>query len=180
MRHPMSCSGFLLLPLLWAGLSCSPDGFGGLLGDFVTIEIENATSFTAIPDLRTGDSRNFAEDIFDAGRPVTNFGSNGTIAANQTVTIRLPCDGDLEMIAFGGSDFRDANNFPLGDVSGEELFRRDVEFDCGDVIRIRLSGGFLNFDATFLVQRSEPDGSSGSDDTEGDEIADFLDDLFGS
>ena len=169
-------------------LSCNATGFGGLLGFFgnqVTIEIRNETSFTAIPDLRTGDSRNFVEDIFDDGEPLTGFGVNGTVAANQTVTLVLGCDDDLEMIAIGGAAFRDNSGFPLGDADGDELLRRDVDFDCGDVIVIQLSGSIFSFRSDVTVERStrnddlDSDGNNG-DDSLGDDIADFLDDLFGS
>lgn len=173
-----------LIQLLAAALLCLPiacDSLGDIaafFGSGVTIVIENNTAFTAVPDLRTSDSRNLVEDLFVEDDQLTNFGSNGAILPNQTATIRLPCDGDLELIVFDGAEFREGSGIPLGEIDADTKLRRDDDFDCGDVVHVRLDGTFLDFSADVDVERSSRNRSDEDDDGDDDDLADFLDDLF--
>ncbi|MFH1419402.1 MAG: hypothetical protein ABII12_14095 [Planctomycetota bacterium] len=174
-----------VLAVLAACASLSCDSLGGLAAFFgggITVVIENDTGYLAIPEIRTSDSKNIFEDIFNQGELVTSFGIDGTVLANQTVTFILACDGDLELIAIGDTEFRDGGGFAVGDVNANVRLRRDSDFDCGDTVHIRLSGGLFNFDADVDVERAPSTQDSGrqsdGDDSE-DDIAEFLDDLFG-
>ncbi len=174
------------------GLACccgSCDSFnlgsvaGLLTGNGVTIEVHNETGLAAAPDIRLGSSRNVLEDLLTESEPAANF---GIVGANQVASSVLTCDGELERIVVGGAEFRDAAGLPLGDTSDTKTLRRDVDFDCGDVIVIRLTGRVFNFRATVSVQRAAGGGTGffesggGIDETGNDDVADFLDDLFGS
>ncbi len=156
---------------------------GLLTGNGVTIEVHNETGFVAEVDVRAGSSRNIFEDFLVESEPLTSFGSVG---ANQVVSAVLACDGDLEKIVLDGAALRDGTGVPLGGASETKTLRRDVDFDCGDVIVIRLTGRIFNFRATVDVQRVAGGGTGvlesggGIDETRNDEVADFLDDLFGS
>ncbi len=171
-------------------LSCNALDLGSvaglLMGNGVTVVIQNETAFTAVPDIRTSDGRNFFEDFVTDSEPLTNFGTNGAVAAKQTVSFVLSCDSGLEKIAFDGAAFRDGAGLPFGETDDARALRRDVDFDCGDTIRIRLTGAIFNFGATISVDRTGAGGAGffesggGLDDDEDDDIADFLDDLFGS
>ncbi len=168
-----------ILCLTFACDSLDLGNIAGLFGPSVLIVIENNTSFTAVPDIRTSESSNFWEDGFEDEDQITGFGNNGVLQANQSASIRLACDGDLELIIFGGATFQEGNGFPLGDVGGDEKLRRDREFDCGDTIRIRLSGTIFNFRADVDVEHTDDSGDVESfDDVNDDNVADFLEDLF--
>jgi hypothetical protein len=181
-------SGQLLLLLgLSVGLLGACEGLNlsdiaGFLGPTVTVVIENDTAFTAIPDLRTSASRNIVEELFSEDDRITNFGFNGSVLANQTVTLRLRCDDELELILFNGADFQEGNGFPLGDIDGDTRLHRDSDFDCGDVLHIRLSGTVFNFYADIDVEHlgGGDSGRDGDDDDEDDDddLASVLDDLF--
>jgi len=159
---------------------------GLLTGSGVTITIHNETAFVAVPDIRAGASRNLFEDLLAESEPLTQFGNGGSVGANQAVSFVLACDGDLEKIVSSGAAFRDAAGLPLGDTSETKTLRRDVDFDCGDTIVIRLAGSVFNFRASVSVDRVAGGGTGflesggGVDDTGDDDVADFLDDLFGS
>ncbi len=173
-----------ILAVLAACASLSCDSLGSLTAFFgggVTVVIENNTSYLATPEIRTSNSKNIFEEIFNEGELVTNFGIDGTVLANQTVTFTLVCDGDLELIGVAGAEFRDGAGFDVGDADVNVRLRRDTDFDCGDTVRIRLSGGVFNFDADVDVEQSPSNQSSDrqSDDDDDDDIGDLLDDLFG-
>lgn len=202
-------AAFLYAALLIPAASCNTIDLGGLAALFapgVTVVFENNTDFTAVPDLRTSDSRNLAEDTAAARSepgqswpgltgsdrvitaPALNFGANGSVGPHQTVTLRLTCNGDLERLVFRGADFREGNGFALGDVNSNVTLRRDTNFDCGDTIRITLSGSIFRFRAEVNVDRSSSsdsgvggsqDGNNGNSRGDDDEdTADWLDDLF--
>lgn len=146
----------------------------------VNVEIQNNTSFFAVPDLRTAGSRNFLEDAFADDEMI-----GGPVAPNQTVSIFLPCDGDLERIVFDGARFQDASGFALGDSDTTESLRRDVDFDCGDTINVRLSGTVFFFRSSVDVDNTGRDlfgGSNlgGDDGDDGDDIGNLIDDILGS
>ncbi len=182
-----------LLGTFCLSTACTAVPFAGdLLAGFftnqVTVVIQNETAYVAVPEIRTSDSRNSLEDIFDQERSVTHFGSNGALAPNETAQFTLACGNDLETIYFGGAAFKDGSNVPYGDVDRNRALRRDHDFECGDIINIRLSGSIFNFGADVSVEQSaagSPWGVSGGEDDrrppepdEDDDIADFLDDLF--
>lgn len=177
-------SGQLLLLLgLSVGLLGACEGLNlsdiaGFLGPTVTVVIENDTAFTAIPDLRTSESRNIIEDLVSDDDRITNFGVNGSVPANQTVTLRLRCDDELELILFDGADFQEGNGFPLGRARADDRLRRDSDFDCGDVIHIRLSGTVFNFNADLDVEHLVGGDLDRDGDDQDDDFADFLEDLF--
>ena len=162
------------LPLACGGLNIGD--IAGFFGPSVLIVIENDTAFTAAPDLRTSDSRNIFEDAFDEEEQITNFGINGAVQPHQTITVRLNCDGELELIAFEGARFSEGNGFPVGDLDAGTRLRRDHDFDCGDTIHIQMGGTIFNFYADVDVERTEQ--SESGDDDDDDSVADFLDDLF--
>lgn len=136
------------------------DAVAGLLQTRSTqLIIINETAFAAAPEIRTSKSRNLLEDGFNTGTLISGFGDNGVIGPNQTTTIRLTCS-DLETIAIDGARFRDATfGFPLGDTNKRQSLRRDVDFDCGDVIRVRLTGSLFKYDVAVSI---EPGTDSGS------------------
>ena len=164
------------------------------LGSGVTIEIQNDTAFTAVPQLHTSGSRNLIEDVFEESETLDDLGAIGRVASNNTARLTLTCDDGLETISFGGAVFRTATNIPVGDADVDERLRRDSDFDCGDVIRIRLSGDILNFKVDITVDQgntggnldlntnSDPVTTDGENDVAEieDDIADVLDDLFGT
>lgn len=159
------------------------DAVSGLFTPGVTIVIENSTSFTAVPDIRMSDSRNILEDAFSNPQSASNSDAIDAVAPNQTMSIRLDCDGQLELITFDGARFRDGSGFSFGDADAAKAWRRDVDFDCGDTIRIRLSGTVFFFDASTSVERRSIRGSSSGPVVveEGDEdIGQLLDQLLGS
>ncbi|MCB9852737.1 MAG: hypothetical protein H6819_06550 [Phycisphaerales bacterium] len=159
------------------------DAVSGLFTPGVTIVIENGTGFTASPDIRMSDSRNILEDAFSNPQSVSNGPTIGAVGPNQTMSIRLDCDGELELITFDGARFSDGGGFSFGDADASNAWRRDVDFDCGDTIRIRLSGTVFFFDASTSVERTSIRGSSGGPVVvqEGDEdIGQLLDQLLGS
>ena len=174
------CLPAAILPALAGG--CEVSGLGGLLdlfGQSVTIIVENDTRFAATPDVRIGESRNVVEDFLSESEPVAGFGANGTIPPNQTATVRVSCNGDLELIAIGKVRFQNILGLDAGEVDIDENVRRDTDFDCGDVIRIRLSGSLFSFESAIDVETL----STGTDaalpvDEIGSEIADILDELF--
>ena len=168
----------LLISLSLLAMSC--DGVLSFLGSGVKIVIINDTDYTAIPDLRTSDSQNIFEDILNSGEQYTSFGTNGSIAPHQTVTFYLTCDGDLELIAFGGADFQGTGNLSVGDADASVKLRRDTHFDCGDTVTIRLEGSVFNFTAEVdVTEASNNDDDDGEDsNSTSNEIADFLEDLF--
>jgi len=172
---------FIALTAIVSTIGCDALGpVARLLGNpGVNVEIQNNTAFFAVPDLRTAGSRNFVEDAFAEDEAV-----GGSVAPNQTVSIFLPCDGDLERIVFDGARFQDAGGFALGDSDTSESLRRDVDFDCGDTINIRLSGTVFFFRSSLTVDNTGRDlfgGSnlSGNDDGD-DDIGDLIDDILGS
>jgi len=183
-RSTGSLLGILCLIVFVPSCDSFPLGnLNALFGPTVEVRSENNTQYLAIPDLRSSKSRNLIEDILSESEPITNFGTNGAIDAHQTVTLFLPCNGDLELIAFNGADFKAGNSFPIGEVSANTRLRRDSDFDCGDVIRIRLDGGLFSFTHDVRVDRSNPtlgnvitDAANNQDNND---VADFLDDLFG-
>lgn len=147
--------------LLVSATSCDSIDLGSLaafLGPGLTVVIENDTDFTAAADLRSSDSRNIAEDLVSEDNQIQSFGMNGAVGPHQTVTARLTCDGDLERIAFAGADFREGNGFAVGDLNHRVTLRRDTDFDCGDTIRITLSGEIFRFSAEVTVEQSTDDG----------------------
>ena len=189
MTRRTAWAAFLCAALLIPAASCNSFDLGGLAALFapgLTILIENDTDFTAVPDWRTSDSRNLAEDVIADQSQVQNFGANGSVGPHQTVTARLTCNGDLERLVFRGADFREGNGFALGDVSSNVTLRRDTDFDCGDTIRLTLSGSIFRFHAEVNVERSSSTdaGVGGSQDSNGSgngnssDLADWLDDLF--
>ncbi len=181
---PARPSGKLFLILaLSVGLGGACEGLSlndiaGFLGPTVTVVIENDTAFTAIPDLQTSESRNIVEDLLSDDDRITNFGVDGSVPANQTVTVRLRCDGELELILFNGADFQESSGFPLGRARADDRLRRDSDFDCGDVIRIRLGGTVFNFNAELEVEHLIGGDLDQAGDEEDGDFADFLDDLF--
>lgn len=156
-------------------------GFLALFGPSVTIVIENDTRFTAKPELFTSGGRNIFEDAFEETQQLTNFGVGGAIEPGETVTLRVPCNSDLELIAFKGAKFDNVLGLPVGDVDSDVRLRRDRDFDCNDTLNIRLSGSLFSFRASVDVEAGQSDGGLfGADSAEDDrEIADLLDDLFG-
>jgi len=177
-RHSRYWVGALML---WgAGIGTSGcDALGTFLQPGVTVVIENATAFNAVPDLQTSNSRNIAEDPFAEGQPAASV---TPIAPNQTATLRLDCDGELERITFSGARFQDAGGFGFGEANAGESWRRDVDFDCGDTIRIRLSGTVFFFDANVSIERAATGliEDSSSSDGGGEDIGDLIDQLLGS
>jgi hypothetical protein len=169
----------LLLPcsLLACG-SLNTSDIAGFLLPVVTVVIENDTSFTAIPTLRVSDSRNGIEDLFATDDPITQFGRNGAIDPHQTVTLRLACEGDLETLVFEGAEFRETNGFQLGEAKADITLRRDRDFDCGAVVRIRLVGTIFNFHADLDVEHAPADDPERSRQEDSGNIAAFLEDLF--
>lgn len=176
------CFSFFLLPV-----ACDSVNLGGIAGFFApsaTVEIVNDTDFTAVVDLRTSDANNIAADVLAEQEPVEGLGS---IGPRQTASVRLTANGDLERIFFHGAKFSAGGNFPVGQVDDTTKLRRDIDFDGGDVIRIRLSGFIFNFQATVNVDRDSSSSSDGAlpnrsdlnDDDEDDGMADLLDSLFG-
>jgi len=171
----------LSLPLVGA---C--DAAAGLLNLFggVRLIVTNDTPFAAAIDLRTADSDNFLEDFFTDAQPVAGV---AVVPANQSVTVTLPCDGDLELVSFQGAQFENSFGLPVGDVDADERLRRDRDFDCGDTIRIRLTGTLFNFQGTVDVDTASdtggglihPGGNDNDDSDDNDDIGDLLDDLFG-
>lgn len=166
-------------------LSCdSLGGFLTLLGRNVTVIIENDTSYTAEPEIWTSDSRNLIEDIFSESDQITDFGDDGEVRPRSTATIYLTCDDDLELVAFRGVVFRESG-LRIGSIDTETRLRRDNDFDCGDTIRIRLSGTLFDFDVDIDVEQAprnddDDDSRDGrNDDEDDDDLADALDDLFG-
>ncbi|MBX3395842.1 MAG: hypothetical protein KF841_10795 [Phycisphaerae bacterium] len=158
------------------------DAVAGLLQTRSTqLIIVNETAFAASPEIRTSRSRNLLEDGFNTGTLITGLGDNGVVGPNQTITIRLSCS-ELETIAIDGARFRDATfGFPLGDTNKRRSLRRDVDFDCGDAIRVRLTGSLFNYDVAVSVEQGADDGSPfsglfGSNDN----VADNGFDLFGN
>jgi hypothetical protein len=136
-------------------LAASCEGINGLpplLGGSVRVIIENNTSFEALPDIHTSDSHNFLEDIFTQGDDVTDFGDNGAVSANRTVTFYITCDDDLETIAVGEIEFRDDHDDKVGTTNARASFRRDSDFDCGDTIHITLSGHTDDFSSDVAVE----------------------------
>lgn len=161
-----------------AVFSTGCEQLGALFTPGVTVIVENATAFRAVADIETSDSRNFVEDVFASPDAV---GSSTVIGPNQTMTLRFDCDGELERITFAGAKFQDAGGFSLGDADADEAWRRDVDFDCGDTIRIRLSGTVFFFQASTSVESTGgglPNGGPGSDSD--DDIGDLIDQLLGS
>ena len=156
-------------------------GFLALFGPSVTIVIENDTRFTARPELFTSGGRNIFEDAFEETQQLTNFGDGGAIEPGETVTLRVPCNADLELIAFKGAKFENVLGLPVGDVDSDVRLRRDRDFDCNDSLTIRLSGSLFSFRASVDVESGQSDGGLfGAESAEDDrEIADLLDDLFG-
>jgi hypothetical protein len=137
------------------GTCASCDGTSGLpplFGSSVRVIIENNTSFEAVPDINTSDSHNFLEDIFSEGEDVTDFGDHGTVAADRTVTFYITCDEDLEHIAIGEIEFREDDDDSAGTANARASFRRDTDFDCGDTIRLTLSGHRDDFSAEANVE----------------------------
>jgi hypothetical protein len=189
MTQRTAWAAFLCAALLISAASCNSFDLGGLaafFGSGLTVVIENNTDFTAAPDLRTSDSHNLAEDVIADQNQVQNFGANGSVGPHQTVTARLTCNGDLESLVFRGADFREGNGFALGDVSSDVTLRRDTDFDCGDTIRLTLSGSIFRFRAEVNVERSSGtdadvggnQNSNGGDSGNSSDLADWLDNLF--
>jgi hypothetical protein len=147
--------GVLGLAIAFVCLTASCDSTGGLLaalGPNVRVIIENNTAFEAIPDIRTSDSTNFFEDIFTEGDEVTDFGDHGAVPPDRTVTFYIPCDDDLQHIAVGDIEFRDADGDNVGEADPNASLRRDDDFDCGDTIYITLSGRTDDFSADVDVE----------------------------
>lgn len=190
----------LLACLIFATAGC--DTLAGLFNARSTrLIITNETDFAASPEIRTSASRNILEDSFAAGSVLSGIGDNGLLAPGQTDSITLDCE-ELEMIAIDGATFEDPTfGFPLGDTSDARTLRRDTDFDCGDTIRIRISGTLFNYSMAASVEESSDsagnndDGDSNdfnpfggqstgdgdtstSDDDDDDDIADELDELF--
>ncbi|MCA9255878.1 MAG: hypothetical protein KDA33_09580 [Phycisphaerales bacterium] len=173
--------GWTCLIALTAMCFAGCDAVSGLFQRGVTVVVQNDTGFTATPDIRMSDSRNILEDAFSDPQSVSDGAS--AVAPYQTATIHLDCDGQLELITFEGARFRDGAGFSFGDADADKAWRRDVDFDCGDTIRIRLSGTVFFFDAATSVERSAPIGSSCGAIVveEGDEdIGQLIDQLLGS
>lgn len=180
-RSSVGMTAFMGLTAILCATGCDVLGpVASLLGNpGVNVEIKNDTAFFAVPDLRTAGSRNFIEDAFADDEAV-----GGPVAPNQTVSIFLPCDGDLERIVFDGARFQDAGGFALGDSDTSESLRRDVDFDCGDTINIRLSGTVFFFRSSLTVDNTGRDIFGGSnlsgDGDDEDDIGDLIDDILGS
>lgn len=153
------CASRAILAAL-AALTCitlSCNGLGDIftsLGQNVRIIIENDTAYEATPDIRTSNSSNVFEDIFAHSNQVTDFGDDGTVPANQTVTVYLDCNGDLEHITIGDVEFREHGGDEVGTEDANASLRRDTDFDCGDTIRLRLSGGVFNFSVDVDVEQA--------------------------
>ncbi len=176
----MLCVLALSLPM--TSISC--DSFGGLLGLLgrnVRVIIDNQTAYKAVPDIRTSSSRNLIEDIFTRGQEVRDFGDQGTVPPRQVVTFYLPCE-ELEHIAIDDVEFRDGGDHRVGAKDANASLRRDSDFDCGDTIRITLSGGPFSFKVDVDVEQnllSQGDSGNRRSDREGEDMADLLDRLFG-
>lgn len=174
------CVPVAILPAFAGG--CEGSGLAGLLdlfGQSVTIVVENDTRFAATPDIRIGEGRNAVEDVVSESNPVTGFGSNGTVPAEQTATVRISCDGDLELIAIDKISFQNILGLGAGDVDIDRSLRRDTDFDCGDVIRIRLSGSLFSFDSSIDVESPSTSAAPVLPTAEDErDIADILDELF--
>ena len=204
-RRSLHVGVSLFVGLFWLVAGCDSVNLGAIAGFFapgVTIEIINDTDFSAVPDLRTSDAGNIAADVVAEQQPVEGV---GTIAPHQTATIRLTADGDLERLYFRGAKFSAGGSFPVGEVDDQTKLRRDLDFDGGDTIRIRLSGFILSFQATVNVDRASSNdrsggsspgsggsssndhdgnggghgGNDGGQDGQGRDIGDLLDSLFG-
>lgn len=179
MTRSQSLAGFLFF--VSVGMCTTAcDSVGSLFQPGVTVVIENATGFHAVPDIQTANSRNLAEDLFAAPQEVDAAGS---VPPNQTATLRFDCDGELELISFRGVRFEDAGGFGFGDADVQDSWRRDVDFDCGDTIRIRLTGTVFFFDATANVERSLSFDGGNDDQSTGnnsDDIGNLIDRLLGS
>ncbi|MBN2563127.1 MAG: hypothetical protein JXQ75_19560 [Phycisphaerae bacterium] len=183
-RRALRAAGLFAVVPACLSLACDSLGLGdiaALFGSGVTVVIENASAFTAVPELYTTDSDNVFEDLVAEEDRVSNFGINGAILPNQTVTIRLPCDSDLERILLRGVEFREGNGLALGEADADVKLRKDIDFDCGDTVNIRVGGSIFNFYADVDVDHSSRDqsGDNAGDDGTDDSFADFLDDLFG-
>jgi len=161
------------------------DGFLGFLPGGVTVVVENDTSYTASPRLWTGQGRNIVEDLIEE-RDDAAF--DGEIAPKQSVTLHFNCDGGLEVIGVDGAQFRQGSGFAVGEVDDLVRIRRDVDFDCGDVVHVVLKGTVFNFHIDVDVEQvsaevvEDTGDSSEADDGSSqaaEDIADTLDDLFG-
>ncbi|HVP13627.1 MAG TPA: hypothetical protein VMV94_20805 [Phycisphaerae bacterium] len=133
-------------------LTPSCDSIATSLGGNVRVIIENNTAFEALPDINTSDSTNFFDDIFTEGDNVTDFGDHGAVPANTTVTFYITCDDSLQHIAIGDVDFRDNHDDQVGSTNANASLRRDSDFDCGDTIRITLSGHEDDFSSDVNVE----------------------------
>ena len=159
------------------------DAVSGLFQPSLTIVVENGTGFTAVRDIRTSNSRNIIEDVFSDSDALSDSGTIEMVAPNQTMTVRLKCDGDLELITFEGARFRDTSGFSFGDADADKAWRRDVDFDCGDTIQIRLSGTVFFFDASTTINRTGSGGASGAvglTEDDDQDIGTLIDRLLGS
>ena len=146
-------AGLLVGSLLCLSGSCdAADNLLIPLAGGVRVIIENNTAFKAVPDIRTSDSSSFFEDLFTEGTEVTDFGDNGKVAANRTITFYIACDDSLEHIAIGDIDFLNSHGDRIGGADPAASLRRDSDFDCGDTIRITLTGGSDDFSADVDVE----------------------------
>ena len=184
---------FVLLTLIPAisAASCDVSSLGdlsGLLNIFgpsIRIIIENKTGFTAVPRIYTGNGTNFVDDLLnDSPDQVTAFGDSGTIPPGQSATISIPCEGDTEMIRFGGAEFKESSGHGVGDINSDNRLRKSNDYNCSDTIRIQLTGSTRNFRADVDVEAApNPGGLGGSDQSNDDEdesLADQLDAIFGT
>jgi hypothetical protein len=136
------------------GAGCGNEGLQALLlpQRSVTVVVENQTAFAALPTIRTGEGRNIVEDVFAGTRPVAGFGEGGAVAARQTDNFRLVCNGDLELVEMRGATFKSNGGITIGGTDQTVQLRRDVDFDCGDTIRVRFTGGIFSFRSSVEVE----------------------------
>jgi len=156
------------------------DALEGLLDFFgrgVTIVIENDTSFTAVPDIRRSESTNLIGDLFDQSEEIRNFGDDGRVRPNTTVSVRVSCDDDLGSLIFRSVQFREGNSFAVGAAALSERLRKGDDFECGDTIHLRLSGSIFTFDADVEVKPA-PRLRPADSDRDEEDFADWLDRWF--
>lgn len=168
-----------------AGGTCTtaPGGIFNLFGNGVTLVIQNDAGFPAALDVWVGGGMNAVEDVVADRRSLADLGGPETVGAHQSISVAISCDGELEVIAFDGARFTQGG-LGVGEVEDVRRMRRDVEFDCGDTVRIRLSGAVFNFGVSVDVEQGAFSSSDDSEDRTDDQtldedIAEALDDLFG-
>lgn len=115
----------------------SSDGSSDNEPNEVTVVLNNQTGLDVAPNLYIAAASLSADELFSPEHMYTNYGTNGIIEPQSSVTFNIPCT-DIGSIGSEEAEFTSLGQFTSGRSADSVIAVSDVNFSCGNTITIKL------------------------------------------